>query len=181
MLFRTKVSAEKKGEIVGSFLPGLASLAAHELAQRIPQIGNGHYEDGSIELLLELLAFYMHVANRLAFRDLGAEECSHFSTRLIVTVASDVTTSLDKGFSSVQVIAELRDKYNERDQYYAQFRKFVPDSDEPPKDTVFWEFAKVVYFRFVNTDNTADLIWVQEILLPEVGLFLKKTNEILKT
>jgi hypothetical protein len=73
--------------------------------------------DGDMDLLLELLAFYMHLANWVTFRDLGADECSRFSHRLIVTVANRVATSLRNDLSSVEVIAQFRDKYYEREDY----------------------------------------------------------------
>jgi hypothetical protein len=180
MASKNKVSAEQKGEMVGGFLPGLAALAAQELTKQIPQIRDGDYQEGNLDLLLELFAFYMHLANRLAFRELGAQECSRFSSRLVVCVANNVTTSLNSELSSVQIVAELRGKYNEREGYYSQYRKFVPDGDEPPKNTLFWEFTKVIFYGFVNTDNTIDLMQVRGILSPEIAFFLKKTKEVLE-
>ncbi|MCX6622032.1 MAG: hypothetical protein NTY38_13380 [Acidobacteria bacterium] len=181
MLFKAKVTPERKGDMVGTFLPGLAALAARELANQVPRIQAGHYAEGELDLLLELIAFYMHLANRVAFRELGAEQCSLFSHRLMVAVGNNVSTSLNKRLSSVQVVAELRDKYNEREVYYSQYRKFVADPGDSPKNTLFWEFTKVIFHGCVNTDNTLDLVLLQEILSPEIALFLKKTNEALKS
>jgi hypothetical protein len=180
MASNNKVSAEQKGEMVGRFLPGLAALAAQELAKQIPQTRDGDYQEGNLDLLLELFAFYMHLANRLAFRTLGAQECSRFSSRLIVSVANNVTTSLNSELSSVQTVAELRDKYNQRDEYYSQYRKLVPDGDESPNNTLFWEFTKVIFYGFVNTDDTMDLMQVRGILSQEIAFFLKKTKEVLE-
>jgi hypothetical protein len=180
MASKKKVSAEQKGEMVGSFLPGLAALAARELAKQVPQIEDGDYQEGNLNLLLELFAFYMHLANRLAFRELGAQECSRFSSRLIVSAANNITTSLNSELSSVQIVAELRDKYNERDGYYSQYRKLVPHGDESPNNTLFWEFTKVIFYGFVNTDDTMDLIQVKGVLSPEIAFFLKKIREVLE-
>jgi hypothetical protein len=177
MLFKSKVSAEQKGEMVAAYLPSFPIMGAGELA-KLPKLSGD--QDGDMDLLLELFAFYMHLANRLAFRDLGAEECSRFSNRLIVTVANRIATSLRKDLSSVQVIGELRDKYNEREDYYSHFRKFVPDGDEPRKNTLFWEFSKVIFSGFMNSEDITDLMMVQAILTPEVAQFLKETNKVLK-
>jgi hypothetical protein len=177
VLFKSRVSSEQKGEMVAAFLPSFPILDAAELA-KLPRFGSD--PDGDLDLLLELFAFYMHVANRLAFRELGEPECSRFSNRLIVTVANRVSTSLRKDLSSAQVIAELRDKYNEREEYYAQFRKFVPDGDEPHKNTLFWEFSKVIFNGFMNSEDITDLMMVQAILRAEVAEFLKEANKVLK-
>jgi hypothetical protein len=178
MLFKRKVSAEQKAESVAAYLPGFPIMDARELA-KLPRFSGD--VDGDMDLLLELFAFYMHLANRLAFRDLGADECSRFSHRLIVTVANRVATSLRNDFSSVEVIAEFRDKYNERENYYAGFRKFVPDGDEPHKNTLFWEFSKVIFNGFMDSEDITDLMMVQAILTPEVAQFLKETNKVLKS
>jgi len=166
--------------MVGAFLPGLAALAARQLASQIPQIQDGPYAEGDIDLLLEIIAFYMHLANRIGFRELGAERCARFSHRLVVAVGIDVATSLNKGLSSVQVVAELRDKYNEREEYYARYKQFLPEADQPTKNTLFHEFTKVIFNRFVRSNDTFDLLLVEGLLSPEIAFFLKETNDVMK-
>lgn len=77
--FRSQVAPEQKGEMVAGFLPGFGIHAAQELINQMPQLYGGEDQDETLELLLELIAFFMHLANRLAFRELGAEQCSAFS------------------------------------------------------------------------------------------------------
>jgi hypothetical protein len=178
MLFRRKISAEEKAEMVAAFLPSYPIMDAGKLAE-LPAFSGDR--DGDMELLLELFAFYMHLANRLAFRELGAEQCEHFSKRLIVTVANRVATSLSKGFSSVQVIARFRDKYNEREDYYARFSKFFASGDESPKNTLFWEFSKVIFNGFMNSESITDLMMVDAIFGAELVEFGKQMNTVLKS
>jgi hypothetical protein len=176
-LFKKSVSAEEKAEMVAEFLPGYPILDAEKLAE-LPEFSGDR--DGDLDLLLELFAFYMHLANRLAFRELGAEQCSRFNKRLIVTVANTIATSLRKDFSSVQVIAQLRDKYNEREEYYARFPKLFASGDEPPKNTLFWEFSKVIFSGFMNSRDITDLMMVQAIFSAELVWFGKQMDEVLK-
>jgi len=178
MFFKSKVSAEQKAEMVASYLPSFPISNANKLANLANFSG---VPEGDFELLLELFSFYMHFANRMAFRELGAEPCNRFSYRLIVTVANRVAVSLNKDFSSVQFIAELKDKYNQREDYYANFRKFAPDPGEPQRNTLFWEFAHVIFNGFMNSRDTADLVMVVNILAPEVAEFSEETNKVLKT
>jgi|ERR1039458_1736214 hypothetical protein len=179
MLWKNKVSAEQKADMVGYYLPGWAFLAAVNLAKEVPAFKIRHEEESNLELVIEIIAFYMHVANRLAFRDLGSQQVSKFSHRLMVVVANGVTTALHHDLSSVDVISQLRDTYNRREVEYAAYRKFVPDGDEPMAGTLFWEFTKVLFYLFINSDNTFDLLQIRNTMVPEICGFLKKTNEVL--
>jgi len=173
------VSAERKAEMVGYYLPGYATLATKELVSEIPELGDVDYEEGNMEIIIEMIAFYMHVANRLAFRDLGSQTLPEFSKRLTVAVANAVAAALNDEISSVVTIAQLRDKYNERESEYAQYAQFVPEGDEPMEKTLFWEFAKVMFNRFRGSDNTFDLLQMRSVLLHGMLPFLKKTNLVL--
>jgi hypothetical protein len=177
VFFKRKVSPEEKAELVTAYLPSFPTIGAGKLAD-LPNF-RGDCE-GDMELLLELFAFYMHLANRLAFRELGEEECSRFSHRLIVSVANRISTTLNKDYSSVQVIAELRDKYNQREDYYANFKKFVPDGNEPQKGTLFWEFAYVILNQCMESPSRNDLVNVVNILAPEFAEFAEETNKMLR-
>ncbi len=112
---------------------------------------------------------------------LGEPSCSEFSQRMIVSVANGITTSLNNDLSSVETVAALRDRYNERERQYAHYRKFVPDGDESPKGTLFWEFSKIVLQGFTDSDDILDLMRVRESLTMVTVPFLKKTNEVLST
>ena len=177
MFFKTKVSAEQKGELVAGYLPSFPIFDAEKLSN-LPRFRGDR--DGDMPLLLELFAFYLHFANRMAFMTLGADQCSEFSHRLLVTVANRIATSLNKDFSSVQVVAELRDKYNEREDYYANFQKFVPDEGERQRGTLVFEFARVICILAMGSDQITDMADVVDILLPEVGEFMDGTRKILR-
>ena len=105
-LFSTRVSTEEKGDKVGNAVSVCATLAARELVKQMPQLQDGPYLEGTLDLLLEVHAFYMHLANRLAFREFGADACNLFSRRMMVAVANAITTTLSHDLSSVQVLVE---------------------------------------------------------------------------
>jgi hypothetical protein len=97
---------------------------------------------------------------------------------MIAAVADRLMKSLGASYSSVQVISLLRDKYNERENYYGQFTQLMPAPDQPKKNTVFWEFSKVIFNEFVGTDDTADLLLVDHILAMEIAGFLGQMKEV---
>lgn len=172
--FKNKVSAEEKGERVGTSLPLFAGVAARTLVSQMSHSQDYPYAERELDILVEVVAFYMHVANRLAFRDLGAEPCSLFSRRMMVAVGNS------PDLLHAEVVQALRDRYNEREDYYAEFRQFMPEQDQSPDNTLFWEFSKVIFNRFVSTKDMATLILVDRILMPQLSVFIKKTKEELK-
>ena len=180
MFFKTKASPEQKGELTATFLPGFAIHGAEELTNQVPQIAELDAREGTLDLLFEMFAFFMHLANRLAFRELGAQQCSAFSQHMIATVADRLMKSLGASYSSVQVLSLLRDKYNERENYYGRFPQLMAAADQPKKNTVFWEFSKVIFNEFVRTDDTIDLIVVDHILAMEIAGFLAQIKEVWK-
>lgn len=55
MLFKHKISAEEKAEMVTAYLPSFPTIDAGKLAD-LPRFRGGR--EGDMELLLELFAFY---------------------------------------------------------------------------------------------------------------------------
>ncbi len=53
----------------------------------------------------------------------------------------------------------------------------MPAPDQPRKNTVFWEFSKVIFNGFVGTDDTADLLLVDHILAMEIAGSLAQMKE----
>src|ERR1035441_3750722 len=94
MLFKAKASPEEKGELTAAFLPGFAIHGAQELMNQVPQLADLDAQDRTLDLLFETFAFFMHLANRLAFRELGAQQCSGFSQQMLAAVADRLMKSL---------------------------------------------------------------------------------------
>ena len=64
MFFKTKASPEEKGELTATFLPGFAIHGAQELMNQVPQLADLDAQDRTLDLLFEMFAFFMHLANR---------------------------------------------------------------------------------------------------------------------
>jgi hypothetical protein len=97
-------------------------------------------------LALELLAFALHLTDRIAFDRFGSRKRQSFMDAVLKAVQRE----LQPPFS-----AELQHLYNTRNSFYATFRKLAPEGNEGAKGTVFWEFAKTVGAEYANGEPAA--------------------------
>jgi hypothetical protein len=86
-------------------------------------------------LLLEVLAFELHLADRLTFSTLGALGRATFMDALCAALAHRLGPPR---------AAELQDLYNNRQHFYGQFPKLFAEDGESPKGTLLWEFGKLM-------------------------------------
>ena len=99
-----------------------------------------------------------------------------------MTVANGITTRIHNDPSGAEfIVATLRDTYNRRQQEYARYRKIVPHGDEGTKDTLFWEFAKLLFNLFVDNNDTFDLLALHVTVSTASIPFLKQANVILRS
>lgn len=147
--------AELLGERLLGGVPEIASFLLTELHKIQPGIGFRD-ENGPKRFWIELFVFYMYILDRLAFLHLGAEKRDIFSDRLIVVVMNGLVVDLNKELSAVDFVAEMRDTYNHRQSEYSRYKELIPPKDEPLKDTLFWEFSKVLFALF-DDENPATL------------------------
>jgi hypothetical protein len=113
------------------------------------------------DIILELMAFSLHLADRIAFNAVGPEKRSRFMDALVGSVSSNLVQSLLTDTSS-----EARQRferrflalYEERSVLYAPLQ--LPSGGEAPlKGTLFWEAAKgVANAHFPSDTASATLI-----------------------
>lgn len=180
MFWNKRASPEQKaealGEILLEYVPETASLLISRVRQHKPNVD----EVDAFRLLLELFVFYMHILDRLAFRELGPQQKPVFGDRLIITVANGITTRLHHDLSSVNIIAELRDTFNLRQKEYAGYRKLLPEGEEGTRGSLFWEVAKRLFYLCINNDDTLALLDLHMTLTTATVPFLKRANAVLR-
>jgi hypothetical protein len=145
--------AELLGERLLGGVPEIASFLLTELDKIQPGIGFRD-ENGPERFWIELFVFYMHILDRLAFLHLGAEKKDIFSNRLIVVVMNGLVINLNKELFALDFVAEMRDTYNRRQVEYSRYKGLIPPKDEPLKDTLLWEFSKVLFELFDDENPT---------------------------
>lgn len=96
-------------------------------------------------IMFEYLFLYINVTDRQAFHYLGETQRAKFMDSLFL----DIIESLKKGFSKRDIIPFATEQllievYNERQHNYSHYESLIPEKDESPQDTVFWEFGKFI-------------------------------------
>lgn len=143
----------EKADLLGERLVGGATEAASIIMEELGKRYNIVLCDENTAplFIIEVMVFYMHLVDRLAFSHLGAAGREAFADRFVETVLKeslkDLATIPDCDFAK-----SLRDTYNRRQVQYTKYKSLVAKNDEPPKDTLCWEFSKIL-FGFLNDTN----------------------------
>jgi hypothetical protein len=151
----------EKADLLGESLFGGATETSSFIMEELGKRYNIGFRDehSAQQFLIEVIVFYMHLVDRLAFAHLGAAKRQVFGDRFIVAVVKEVLRQLSKEISADDFGGLLRDTYNRRQVEYAQFRVPIPKKDEPLKDTLYWEFSKIMFDLLDNT-NPATLMFL---------------------
>jgi hypothetical protein len=124
----------------------------------------------------------MHLVDRSAFAHFGVTKRDTFAERFEVMVLQETLSELNKDVSADDFGKLLRDTYNRRQIQYANYKGLVPNGDEPPKDTLCWEFTKTL-FSFLNTINPVTFAVFHSLVLRIKKVMLQdtlKAEEVLR-
>ncbi len=155
---------QEKANILGARLVGGATEAASIILEEMGKRYNVVLcEETAPLFIIEVMVFYMHLVDRLAFTHLGVAKREAFADRFVETVVKeslkDLVTIPDCDFEK-----SLRDTYNRRQVQYTKYKFLVPKADELPKDTLCWEFSKIL-FGFLNDTNPVHLTVLHLLVL----------------
>jgi hypothetical protein len=110
------------------------------------------------DIVLELIVFSLHLADRIAFNVLGPEKRDQFIDALVDSVSSNLAQSIIKDTTSSETRQRFQRSvltlYNERTRFYAPLQ--IPsDGEAPLKGNLFWEAAKGVTNAYFPNDVAA--------------------------
>jgi hypothetical protein len=134
-------------------------------------------ENGAPQFVIEIVVFYMHLVDRLAFTHLGATKRALFGDRLIVAVVKELLRRLPKEVSADQFGNALRDTYNRHQIEYTRYKVLIPKKDDPLKDTLYWEFSKVL-FGFLDDTNPTTLVYLNILVADFTKAVLNDTLKV---
>jgi hypothetical protein len=141
-----KVSPEEKAEVLGRRLicgvDEAASLISFQIAEQCPA---GLSDANVLQFFIELFVFYMQFLDRLALECLDDEERSRFEDHLVAVVTDGIVRGFNKGLSSAEFVARLKDTYDLRQAEYKKLNLSPPAEGEPLNDTLFWTFIKIIF------------------------------------
>ena len=138
------------------FANSMAQVRAIIQQNAIPALGSNpnRFNKEAWDIILDLMVFSLHLADRIAFGAVGPQKRSRFMDALLISVSSNLAQSI---FEDATQEARQRFQrhflslYGERSDFYAPLQ--LPSSgEEPLKGTLFWEAAKRVANTFFPDD-----------------------------
>jgi hypothetical protein len=175
----------EKADLLGERLVGGATESVAIVMEELGKRFDVGFRDRNTvpQFIIELIVFYMHLVDRLALAHLGAAKRQVFGDRFIVAVVKEMLRELSKEISADDFGKALRDTYNRRQMEYARYRVLIPAKDEPLKDTLYWEFSKIL-FGFLDDENPATLMFLNLLVVDMSDALLTKAmkaEEVLRS
>lgn len=170
----------EKADLLGESLVGAATEAAEMLLELLGKDNNVRFRDGvdsALQFVTEITVFYMHLIDRLAFAHLGPIRRETFGDRFVLAVLKELLRELNKERSADEFGEAFLRAYKRRQMEYAQYKILIPDKDEPLKNTLFWEFSKIL-FGFLDDQNPATLMLLNVLLIDMTEVVLNHTLKV---
>lgn len=175
-LFRR--SELEKADLLGERLVGGATEVATTVIEETGRRYKVGFRDGNDaqQFVIEVIVFYMHLVDVLAFGILGPERRKIFGDRLIIAVVRELLQLLSRDICADDFGEALRGTYNRRQIEYSRYRVLIPEKDRPLKNTLYWEFSKIL-FGMLDAANPAMLMFLNVLVADLTDVML---NEALK-
>ena len=156
MFIRKKTEIEK-ADLLGPQLVGGATELAREIMEELDKRYNVRLrdEDNRAQFGIEVLAFYIHIIDHFAFDILGVAGRELFFDRFCETIEAELREAIGEGIPADEFVKTLRETHNRRMSEYVRYK--FPEPGQPPKDTLFWEFGKIL-FAYTNGPNPVTLM-----------------------
>jgi hypothetical protein len=173
--------AVEKADLLGEQLVGGATEIATMIVEEVAKVSPVTFRDGSaLQFAVEIIVFYMHLVDRMAFAHLLPAERKIFGDRFIVAVVKETLRELSRDVSADDFGDVLRDTYNKRQMQYARYGVFISGHDQPLKDTLYWEFSKILFGLF-KEQNPATLIHLNLLVADCAKIMLVRAEEVLRS
>ena len=169
----------EKADLLGERLVGGASEAVAFLAEELGNRCKVGFLDATkaSQFIIEIIAFYMHMIDRMAFALLGSAEREAFGDRLVLSVLREALRELGDETSRDDFGPALRETYNRRQVQYARYKVPIPPEGEPLMGTLNWEFSKIL-FGFLDTDNPAVLMFLSLLVAETTKTMLAEALKV---
>ena len=117
------VGNPERADLLGERLVGGATETARVFMEELGErFSTGLRNSNSTpQFIIEVIVFYMHLVDRLAFAHLGFMKREQFMDRLIVAVVKEVLRGLSRELSADDFGTMLRDTYNRRQTEYTKY------------------------------------------------------------
>lgn len=168
--FAEKVEILGEALVVGA--TEIANVIVNELSQLCEDL-EFCTDDDAVQYVIEVVVFYMHLVDRSIFAKLGPVRREVFQDNFVIIVLR--LLQKQRGDTTPNFEKALREIYNYRQLFYSQFKDLVPNRNEQLKDTLCWEFSKVLFECFKDT-NPVTLVSINIIVVRMTSLMV---NEVI--
>jgi len=155
---KLKMSIDEASSLISVMLFE-SSIQGSELFRDIANDIKEDYDEKKYwEIAIEFQFFFIHRTDRLAFEVLGAQKRSLFINSLIeetcnFTLKNAINKPKSKNEELKNMLLEYFDRLNARNIKYANYKKIFPEGSDTPKDTLLWEFGKLISNVVCGSDN----------------------------
>lgn len=178
-MFSLRSDTDKKADLLGVRLVGgateVAQIIVEKLAENRPF--NFRAPNSAQQFIIEFVVFYMHLVDRVAFTHLGADKRQKFADRFVGAVRKELLKEMIP-VPGYDLGTMLRDTYNMRQTQYERYRVPMPKKDEPLKDTLFWEFSKLLLFSCTDDTNPATLAYLNILVADFTRIMMNKALKL---
>lgn len=146
------------------FANSIAQVRAIVRQNAIPTLGSNPDElkNEAWDIIIELIAFSLHLADRIAFGAVGAQKRSRFMDALLSSISSNLAQSITSD-TSPEARQQFRRRffglYDERSFLYSQMQ-FPSNGKAPLKGTLFWEAAKGAANAYFPDDTASATLFL---------------------
>lgn len=120
---------------------------AMEDADTIRKTNNEINDVQWFSILLEFVYLYLHMTDRIASELLNNEQRGLLNKWLAEVVIDSVVYAVCKDWESNRINGIKQDcwkNFYTAMEEYSRYKKLFPEKDEGTKDTLFWEFSKLI-------------------------------------
>lgn len=93
------------------------------------------------EVSSEMIPFYIHCADRVAFQYLDPEQRKKFIVALFTAIRQELAAGCENKDDAIQLYKNFTDTYFDRQEEYSKY-KMSADKNEGYRDYLFWEFSR---------------------------------------
>ena len=106
----------------------------------------------------EFLLFLLHMTDRITFEKLGDSKRETFMVVLWENVGQEMLRRTKQFVPPFMVGHPISETYKERQKHYSQYKKLVAEKGKPQKDTLLWEFGKILTGAMTNGKEDVGII-----------------------
>lgn len=165
----TEKILNKKANTLAPILIQKAALSFKVLEEGIQEMELEEKITGRLSnLWLEFIIFYTHLVDKTSSQYLSEQA----RDVVLDSLNKDIIKLLSEGLREEYSLSDFKDhfidKYNARQFEYAEYSKLLPQEEESPKDTLFWEFGKRTSKIIQGTEKDVRIILLVQTVAVDV-------------